>query len=590
MVKATLCYSGISQCGFDSYGKDDEGSYLHHGLASISAYAKSKGFSVDLIDLRKLKGWSDVEKEVKKRDSAVYGLTMNSVDYNYVNKFIDIIKTVNDSLKVVVGGIHPTVMTEEVISNKNIDYIVTREGEISFAELLSDIEEGKKPPRIIKGKVPDLDSIPFVDRELFDGFEVPICHDFEPPFVTIIAARGCPYGCTFCQPAESILFGKKVRKRSVDNVIDEFKKLRSVYNFKSLMIHDDCFTADKKWVEEFCEKYRSNGFDQPFICQSRADFICNNEDLLRKLRDSGLMYLIIGFESGSQQVLNFIRKGVTVEQNLKAAEICRNIGIKIWANYMLGLPTETKEEVMDTVRMIRKMNPDHPSPAYFTPHPGSYLFKYCKENELSLIKDHDNYRRSPRGEKIRGVDYQFLEKALHMSLGYIPFTDLAAGGSKPRGTFRTFIRSFVKKIGLFFTILDNANNQHLHESIKSILIVDTGSEEHLFSVSEALLGKHRNASITIFTSLERGRTIKDKMRDIDIVGPDDIKWFKKYAMPLFILKHRKKFDIVSLLSIDITTACASLFLRKKIFVDLPYGKTGFLRFRKFSEIILRKAL
>ena len=321
MVKATLCYCGISQCGFDSYGKDDEGSYLHHGLASISAYAKSKGFYVDLLDLRKLKGWSDAEKEVNKRGSAVYGLTMNSVDYNYVNKCIDIIKAVDNSAKVVVGGIHPTVMTEEVACNKNIDYIVTGEGEISFTELLLDIEQGRHPPRIIKGKVPDLDSIPFIDRELFDGFEVPRCPGFEPPFITIIAARGCPYGCTFCQPAESMLFGKKVRKRSVDNVIDELKKLNSLYSFKSLMIHDDCFTADKKWVDEFCEKYKSNGFNQPFICQSRADFICNNENLLKKLKDSGLMYLIVGFESGSQRVLNFIRKGVTVEQNLKAAFI-----------------------------------------------------------------------------------------------------------------------------------------------------------------------------------------------------------------------------------------------------------------------------
>lgn len=574
MVKATLCYSGISQCGFDSYGKDDEGSYLHHGLASISAYAKSKGFSIDLIDLRKLKNWSEVEKEIKKRDSSIYGLTMNSVDYNYVNKFIDIIKAVDDSLKVVVGGIHPTVMTEEVISNKNIDYIVTGEGDISFAELLSDIEEGKNPPRIIKGKVSVLDSIPFIDRELFDGFEVPRCHDFEPPFVTIISARGCPYSCTFCQPAETILFGKKVRKRSVDNVINELRKLRSVYNFKSLMIHDDCFTADKKWVEEFCEKYRSNGFNQPFICQSRADFICHNEDLLRKLRDTGLRYLIVGFESGSQRVLNFIRKGVTVEQNLKAAEICKDIGIKIWANYMLGLPTETKEEAMDTVRMIRKINPDHPSPAYFTPHPGSYLFNYCKEHSLSLIKDHDDYRRSPMGKKIKGIDYQFLERALNMSLGYIPVI-------KPEGVFKSYTRKFVKKIGKFFAVLEDVDTQRLSENINSVLILDTVSEKCLVDRLRKIPSDYKNAKITILTSLERKKKIKDKVGTVNVTDPFDIRWLKKYSMPLFIFKHRREFDAVLIFSMDVVPIVASFLLNKKILFYPYYGKTAVFKFKNY---------
>jgi radical SAM superfamily enzyme YgiQ (UPF0313 family) len=100
-----------------------------------------------------------------------------------------------------------------------------------------------------------------------------------------------------------------------------------------------------------------------------------------------------------------------VEQNLKAAEICKKYGIKIFANYMLGLPTETKEEVEQTIRMMEKINPEYDSPSFFTPHPGSELFEYCKQHNLSLISDHE-VDRSPRSPKIKGVDYNYLNAKL----------------------------------------------------------------------------------------------------------------------------------------------------------------------------------
>ena len=183
-----------------------------------------------------------------------------------------------------------------------------------------------------------------------------------------------------------------------------------------MMIHDDCITEDKTWVIEFCRLYKENGFNQPFACQSRADIVCRNEDMIKLMAEAGLNVMFIGFESGNQRVLNFIRKGTTVEQNYQAAQICRKFGIKIWANYMLGIPTETKEEVMDTVKMIKTIKPDHYSPAFYTPHPGSDLFAYCQEHKLSLITSHNDYRRNPEGEKIIGVDYGFLRNAMKESM------------------------------------------------------------------------------------------------------------------------------------------------------------------------------
>ncbi|MBU4258223.1 MAG: B12-binding domain-containing radical SAM protein [Proteobacteria bacterium] len=416
-MKVTLVYPGITICGSNSYGKGMDSSWISHGLCSISAYAKNKGYDINLIDLRQLRGWHHFRWMVNKEKPDIIGLSMMSVDYNPVMKCVEIIKEVNDKITVVVGGPHPTLMTDEVTQNEKIDYIILGEGEISFTELLRDIENGIKSKRIIRGIKPDLDRIPFVDRELFSGFEYPIASFLPPPFVTVIAGRGCIYNCRFCQPAERIIFGRKVRRRSVDNVIEELKILRANYNFGSLMIHDDCLAEDKAWVYEFCDKYLENGFSQPFVCQSRADIICKNEDMIHMMSKAGLKMLLIGFESGNQRVLNFLRKGVKLEQNYEAARICRKHRIRIWANYMLGIPTETKEEVMDTVRMIKNIKPDHYSPAFYTPHPGSDLFKYVEEHGLSLIKSHDSYRRNATEAKIKGIDYKFLYQALMESMG-----------------------------------------------------------------------------------------------------------------------------------------------------------------------------
>ncbi len=126
----------------------------------------------------------------------------------------------------------------------------------------------------------------------------------------------------------------------------------------------------------------------------------------------GLRGYFIGFESGSDRVLRFIRKGTTRALNLQAARICKRYGITIWANYMLGLPTETEDEMRETISMLREIDPDYYSPAFYTPHPGSDLYDYCMEHDLSLITDHDSYRRNPDELKIKGHDPAFLQWAL----------------------------------------------------------------------------------------------------------------------------------------------------------------------------------
>ncbi|MDO8671767.1 MAG: cobalamin-dependent protein, partial [Dehalococcoidia bacterium] len=341
-LRVTLIYAGIVGKGFNSVGQGLDSGWISHGLCHLSACAKQAGFEVDLIDLRALRDWDHFRAEIAARGPQVCGLTMMSVDYNPVMRCVDLIKEVDAAIVTVVGGPHPTLVAEEVATNPNVDYIITHEGEITCVKLLQDLQaasgvggrgsgdrdqttalRGKQlavslqpsaigpstlnpqpSTRILRGEAPNLDELPYSDRGLFldewrkfgytlNSPEVPLAN-LPVPFVTIIAGRGCIYNCSFCQPAEKRIFGAKVRRRSVANVIGELEDLRDKYRFNSLMIHDDCLTEDREWVKAFCQAYREHGFKQPFWCQSRADLIVRYEDMVELMVGAGLKGFFIG--------------------------------------------------------------------------------------------------------------------------------------------------------------------------------------------------------------------------------------------------------------------------------------------------------
>ncbi len=413
MAKVFLVHAGIGACKFNSYGRGMDESWINHGLASIGAYLKLRSYEFVYLDLRKFKGWRHLSGVITKEKPDFIAISATTVDYSVARETALLTKDTSPRTITVLGGIHASVCPEQCAQDGMFDHIVIGEGEIILPEVIAQ----RAKNRVIQGRLLErLDDLPFIDRKIFGNEETPIYPKLFPePFATFIASRGCPYNCSFCQPAERVVFGRLMRTRSPENLVGEIEKCIKEWGTRSYLIHDDCLIWDVEWAESFVRILQKKNIKMPFAIQARADLICKNSELMRKLADVGLTMALIGFESGSQRVLDFLRKGTTAEQNIEAARICRKNGIAIWANYMLGIPEETRDDMDQTVAMIRTIKPTVYSPSFFTPYPGSDLYKYCEERHLSLLERPKDYRRNPRGKKIKGVNYRYVKKAVRLS-------------------------------------------------------------------------------------------------------------------------------------------------------------------------------
>lgn len=381
-------------------------------MASVGASARAAGNIVCSIDLRQLSGFEEFEEKIKVSDADVFGLSVSIVDQWPALMCAHLIKKHRPECKVIAGGQHPTIFPERYNINA-IDSVVMGEGEVTFVDLLGKVERGESLPRQVKGERPDLDKIPWAARDLFDSSKELYCQlapDQKTPSVTMVSGRGCPFHCTYCQPTENAVFGKPNRSRSPENVVGELQILKRKHNFNSVTFWDDSFTFNSKWVDRFSDLFEKENFKASITACTRADLICNHEGMIERLASIGLNWVAIGLESGSQRLLDFIKKGTTVEQNLQAARICRKYGIKVYGAHMYGIPTETREDSLATLKMMETINPEHNSPFLFLPIEGTEIYKYCEENDLILpnVKERTIARTGVFIPSLKGIDYEYI--------------------------------------------------------------------------------------------------------------------------------------------------------------------------------------
>ena len=380
-------------------------SWIDHGAGMTYTAAKQAGCDIDFLDMKSLHNDAELQQSLKGYD--LVAISMKSSYYAIGMKVVKFAKL--QSSKVLVGGYHATAAPNELLENSDIDYIFHGESEITFPKFLKAPENFTR--EIFGEKPQDLDALHFIDRSIYRE-PLENClgwwHGGKlSKMTTVMAARGCPYKCAFCQPLEVNHFGKKLRRRSVDSLITELKQLKELYHPDCVMIHDDTFLIQSKWLEEFIERYPE--INLPFWASGRADGICKHPDLVKRLVKVGWELISVGFESGSQRILDKLKKGTTVEQNLESARIIKSCGAKIYANYITGIPWETKWDIQETAKMADTIAAEMPSWAYFTPYPGCDLGEECIKKGWSLL-NRETYDRCPSGEKVKHVDYNYIKK------------------------------------------------------------------------------------------------------------------------------------------------------------------------------------
>lgn len=414
-----------------------------HSLTHLSACLKQRGHEVLLVDLRLLDGWSDFDDLLARRAPDVVAVTAHTVEAEVAAECCDRAKLVLPSCVTVGGGIHFTMVADQ--APPSLDFVIRGEGEIALPQL---VEDRGAPARVTWGEPPDLDGLPFEDRELWPDYSwrtrFPVW-DLAPPTVDVLTGRGCPFACRFCcGPGEQNLFtvpsplrpSRRIpsfRRRSVDHVLAELGSLRHRYGFRSVVFHDDQFLLDPAWTSELCAGLHDQGHVRRGVrwwAACRADIVCRHPDVVAEMARAGLKILSIGFESFSDPLLRWLGKRCTAAENHEAAAICRQLGIDVFANAMLGVPREDGrwriEDDLATVEALETLQPRWVSPSVFTPVPGSALFDWCQQRDL--IGDTSVMRvgsRTPAPPAVRGVDADALAPLIArlQRLGRHPWVD-----------------------------------------------------------------------------------------------------------------------------------------------------------------------
>jgi radical SAM superfamily enzyme YgiQ (UPF0313 family) len=203
----------------------------------------------------------------------------------------------------------------------------------------------------------------------------------------VMTSRGCPFSCTYC--SSSRILGKKYRTRSPQNILREIQFVSEKYHLKEIELIDDIFTLNQKRVMEFSQLLRANKTDIRWVASSRVNTI--SREAMEAMWRAGLHMLYFGVESGSQRILNLMKKGVTIDQVRAVFRLAKDLGVASTGSFILGYPGETLEEMRQTVKFCLQLDPDYAQFCILTPYPGTPIYEELKSKKLLMTEDWDRY-------------------------------------------------------------------------------------------------------------------------------------------------------------------------------------------------------
>ncbi|GAB4306585.1 MAG: radical SAM protein [Methanobacteriaceae archaeon] len=364
------------------------------GLAYIAAVLEDGGVNVKIIDAAALQmEWDVLEGEIKKYSPDVVAIGALTPTIEKALKTAKIAKNTVPNAKIVLGGYHPTFTYEEILKNEFIDIVILGEGEYTMLELVQSLKKGrnlrevkgiacrdfKTPPREI---IEDVDSLPFPARHLLpmDMYKV---LNIKLPTGTLISGRGCPFNCSFC--ASSAMHGRKMRFRSAENIVDEIEHLINDYDAEMIAFMDDTFTLRPDRVIEICDEIESRNLDFFWGCTARVDSV--SKPVLDKMREAGCITIFYGVESADQQLLNEMKKKITIEKTKTAFKLTKEADMRTIASVAIGMPGDTKENIEKTINFVIELDASYALFSLATPYPGTAFYNEAREKNLIKVDD-----------------------------------------------------------------------------------------------------------------------------------------------------------------------------------------------------------
>lgn len=364
------------------------------GVAYLASYLRNNiNCKVKILDTTFHPNYvSYLKKALSRKKFDLIGISAMTTMIEAAYLAASVAKSYNPKIKVLLGGPHATMMPEESLRNEYIDAVALSEGEETFLEFVQNLNNPEKVAGIyykkngsikknpLRTMIDKLDKLPYpawdlLEMEVYSRFWFQL--DSISPDIrgtSIIASRGCPYQCSYCQPTLDILFGKKIRKRSAANIVGELKALKYGYGMQGFNFVDDTFVVDRDWVLSICNEIIKEKLDIKWLCNFRANLL--NENLLSEMKRAGLVKVGIGIESGSQRILDEIyNKGIKLEDVRRGAEIAKNLGLNVLGYFMIGAPSETEKEIRKTIKLSSELPLTEATFSITTPLPGTYLYQ-----------------------------------------------------------------------------------------------------------------------------------------------------------------------------------------------------------------------
>jgi radical SAM superfamily enzyme YgiQ (UPF0313 family) len=336
-----------------------------------------------------------------KKDSGpkIVGMSVVTINSKRAYRLAKIIKDIDRSYLIILGGIHPTVLPDEALNHPEIDIVVQGEGENTLSELIARLEKGtdytdiegiayKKEGKIVhnpRRPLIDLSLMPPFPYDLFDT-----TYGSYRDFGSVFTSRGCPYNCIFC--SQRAISGQKVRYIAPGRILNDIELLVNKYHQEKILFMDDNFAVNKGHTLGILNGIIDRGLHKKvcFVAEMRGDAV--DYEMLKKMKEANVNMVSIGMETGSQRLLGIIDKKEKVEDNVRAIRLAHQLGMTTSTSFIFGLPTEQRQERLLTARLAREIPLDDARFNVAVPYPGTRLFALAKEEKrLQINPDWSNF-------------------------------------------------------------------------------------------------------------------------------------------------------------------------------------------------------